>query len=90
MVTYVHGPELLPHMVGSEEVSDAGQLQQEPVLEAEHRGRPDNGGLWEDMAGHLFSDTLQGAIRTFLPSNIRAGIATLVLKNSQVESGFAL
>jgi len=67
MVTHVYGPELLPHMVGSKEVSDTGQLQQEPVLEAEHRSRPDNGRLREDVAGHLLSDTLQGASEPSFP-----------------------
>lgn len=59
--TYMHRPVPLLHVVRCEEVRDAGELQQQPVFEAEHRGRPDNGGLGEDIPHHFLGITLEAS-----------------------------
>lgn len=56
--TYVDRPVALLHVVGSEKVGDASKLVKEVVLETEHRGRTDDGGLGVDRADDLLTPGL--------------------------------
>lgn len=59
-VDNVHGAEALRHVVGREEVGDAGELEEEAVFEAEHgRGAHDR-GFGEDEACVFFGAALRG------------------------------
>lgn len=51
-------PVALLHVVGSEQVGHASELVKEIVLETEHRGRADNGGLGVDIADDLLTPGL--------------------------------
>lgn len=51
-------PVALLHVVGSEQVGDTSKLVKEVVLETEHRGRADNGGLGVDGADDLLAPGL--------------------------------
>ena len=55
----MHRPVSLLHVVGCEEVRDAGQLQQQPVLVTEHRSGSDDGGLGEDVPDYLLAPALE-------------------------------
>jgi len=52
---YVDRAVPLLHVVGSQDVDDAGKLEEKVVLEAEHGGGPDDGGLGEDAADSLLA-----------------------------------
>lgn len=52
------GPVSFLHVVGSEKIRDTSKPVQEVVLESEHRRWSDNGGFWEDLAGDLFTESL--------------------------------
>lgn len=85
----MHGPVPLLHVVRREEVYDAGELQQQVVLETEDGRRPDNGGLGEDFPRHPLGMALQAELVVW--SSAGAGVrATLVAKNSEAELGSAL
>lgn len=58
----MHRPVPLLHVVGREEVRDAGQLQQQPVLVAKHRGRSDDSRLGEDVPSHLLTPALEAEL----------------------------
>jgi hypothetical protein len=58
MTTYVNRVEFLLHVVGSEKVGDASQLQQKVILKTEDGSRTDDGGLGEKAAGNLLSSAL--------------------------------
>lgn len=55
----MNGPELLLHVVGSEEVQRRGKLEQQVVLKAKHGGGSDQGGLGENASGDLLCTSLQ-------------------------------
>lgn len=57
--TYVDGPRALLHVVGSEDVGEASKLVKEVVLESEHRGRADNGGLGVDVTDNFLTPGLK-------------------------------
>lgn len=57
-MSYVDGPELLLHVVGGEEVGDAGELEEKVVLETKDGGRSDEGGLREDFPSNLLTASL--------------------------------
>jgi hypothetical protein len=61
----MHRPVPLLHVVCCEEVRDAGEPQQQAVLEAEHRGWPDNRGLGEDVADDPLGTALHPSQRLF-------------------------
>lgn len=62
----MHRPVPLLHVVGCEEVGDAGQLQEKPVLETEHRGGSDDGGLGEDVPNHVLSAALEAKLEALV------------------------
>lgn len=55
---YVNRPEALLHVVGGEQAGHSGQFVQEVVLETEHGGRTDNGGLGVDRTSHFLAPSL--------------------------------
>lgn len=59
LATYMNGPGALLHIVGSEDVGEAGKLVKEVVLETEHRGRADNGGLGVDVTDNFLTPGLK-------------------------------
>lgn len=65
-------PVSLLHVVGREQVHDAGKLQQQPVLETKHRGGPDNGGLGEDIADYVLRTALQTELGALIQPQLRA------------------
>lgn len=62
--TYVHRPELFLHVVGSEEVRDASQLQQQVVLETKNGSRSNQSCLGEDASGNLLTTSLLSTLNT--------------------------
>lgn len=50
--------ELLLHVVGSEEIGDTSQLEQEIVLKTKDGRRSDDGGLREEASSDLLRSTL--------------------------------
>lgn len=63
----VYWPELLLHVVGGEEVDNAGKLEEQVILETEHGSRSHDGGLGEDAADNVLSTALCSLLdlRTF-------------------------
>lgn len=59
-------PELLLHVVCSKKVEHRSKLQKQAVFIAEHRGRPHERSLREDIACYLFSTPLRTI--SFYPS----------------------
>lgn len=51
-------PEALLHVVGSEQVGDAGELVEEVVFGTEHRSRSHNGRLGVDGTNNILSPCL--------------------------------
>ncbi len=51
-------PIALLHVVGGEDVHDAGQSEQKVILEAEHGRGSDNGSLREDVSHNLLGPAL--------------------------------
>lgn len=51
-------PVALLHVVGSEQVGHASEFVKEVVLETEHGGRADNGGLGVDGANDFLTPGL--------------------------------
>lgn len=87
----MHRPVPLLHVVCCEEIGDAGELQQQVVLEAEHGRRPDNGGFGEDVPRHLFAIALRVKLESvWVFGRARSILDTLVAKNSEPDSGLAL
>lgn len=68
----MHRPVPLLHVVGCEEVRDAGQLQQQPVLVAEHGCGSDDGGLREDVPRHLLAPALKPELERVVHKGYRA------------------
>lgn len=60
-VNDVNRPELLLQVVGCDDIGGARETVEESVLESKHRGGPDDGSFWEDIAHDLFALCL-GAI----------------------------
>ena len=58
----MNGPVSFLHVVRGEEVHDVCQPKEQVVLEAEHRGGPNNSGLGEDASDGLFTTGLIGSI----------------------------
>lgn len=85
----MNGPVALLHVVGSENIAHFGQLVEEVILEAEHGGRPDNGGLGVDFADDLLTPRLY-IIRTLASCILAMYVLTLVAKYSEGESRRAL
>lgn len=54
----MNGVELLLHVVGGEEVSHTGQLEQKIVLEAKDGSGSNDGGLGEEFPGNLLGSAL--------------------------------
>lgn len=54
----MNGPEALLHVIGGEEIGDAGKFVEEVVFKTEHGSRADDGGFGEDLTGNLFTTGL--------------------------------
>lgn len=84
---------LLLHPVGCQNVLDAGKLMKQPVLEAKHGSRSDNGGLGENAPDYMLTPRLQIQLEKHQDVTCWARLSfnrTLVAKNSDADLGSAL